>query len=174
MWPTQLAFRTLLGLGASHESSQKSILSPRGDMSIGDLMGADANDAAAPILLPHDPRAAAPAHKSTSTRPTTTAETSSKLDINMTAIKVQSTWPPFFSAKSPLNYCGDSTERPDPEAVTTGPLVADCAALKGIVDYLPGYWDVTANAGGDGYMLVTSHLTCGFVVKPWNTAADLL
>lgn len=92
--------------------------------------------------------------------------------INMTAIKDQDTWPPFYSAKSPLNYCGDTTEYQDLDA--TGPDVADCAALKGIVDYEPGYWDVTANVGGNGYMLITSHGTCGFVVKPWNNAADLL
>lgn len=92
--------------------------------------------------------------------------------INMTTIKDQDTWPPFYSAKSPLNYCGDTIEHQDLD--TTGPDVADCAALKGIVDYEPGYWDVTANAGGNGYMLITSHGTCGFVVKPWNTAADLL
>lgn len=90
---------------------------------------------------------------------------------NITAINAQGATAPFFSAQDPVDYCGETVEN---HTSNIGPNVADCQALKGIVDYEPGYWDVTANAGGSPYTLLISHGSCGVVVKPWNPSTDLL
>lgn len=171
--PTQLVMR-MLGLAAYYDDQDTVLSLWHGD----DINEHDLDDHAADCISQH---LTTTTHEDVSTSERGTVEddptqkstiADSMLEkINITAIKGQATWPPFYSANDPLNFCGDSTEH---HTNNTGPTVADCTALRGIVDYAPGYWDVTANAGDNGYILITSHGTCGFVVKPWNSAADLL
>lgn len=172
--PTQLIMR-MLGLAAYYDD-QNSVLSLwHGDDARENVLDDHGADYLPPNLTttPHnDVRASGSSmtgEEEVNPRPTFADILPN--EINMTALQDQAAWPPFYSANDPINYCGDSTVY---HTNNTGPTVADCAALKGVVDYEPGYWDVTANAGDNGYILITSHGSCGFVVKPWNPAADLM
>lgn len=97
------------------------------------------------------------------------------LSLNFGHSTNDDTWPPYYSATSPVNDCGDTEGFHTTGNEGDGPNPVDCASLRDQLDSEPGFWNVTADPGRvDEYILLTSKSTCGLVVKTWANDVDTL